>query len=91
MAKGRKSQLTLEQRAKRDAAKRAKFVEFAPVRVEKALKAIRRIEHLGSANYIHRVDEAKAIVGALVYAVEQVELAFAGSKKDVPSFKLPQQ
>ena len=91
MAKGKRRQLTDTERAKRDAEKQSKFVELAQVRTEKALRSIRRIEHLGSANYIHTVDQAKAIVGALVYAVEQVELALAGSKKDVPSFKLPQQ
>ena len=89
MAKGRKSQLTVEQRAKRDAAKRAKFVELAPARVEKALKAIRRVGLLASSNYIRTLAQSEAIVAVLFEAVDDVRKIYEGQKKETVTFKLP--
>ena len=89
MAKGRKSQLTVEQRAKRDFAKSAKFVKLAPARVEKALKAIRRVGLLASSNYIRTSAQSEAIIAALFEAVNDVRKIYEGQKKETVTFKLP--
>jgi len=89
MAKGQKKVLSDVEKAKRDAAKRAKFVDLAEKRTVKALKAIAHLEYLGSSNYIHTDDQRRTIVSALSKAVTGVDNALAGTKKDVPAFKLP--
>jgi len=89
MAKGQKKVLSDAEKAKRDAAKRVKFVELAQKRTERALKAIRQIEHLGSANYIRTDVQSEAIVVALSDAVKSVAQVLLKGITERPSFKLP--
>lgn len=79
--------LTAEEREKRDRERRAKFVELAEQRVEKALHRLRQLEPLGG--YPHDDTHTEAIVAALTEGVQRVKVALKReTQRTLPGFKL---
>lgn len=69
--------------------KRESFLRLAERRVNRAVKMIESIIPLANgAAYTYEEAEGSAIVGALAKAVEDVNRAFQGQKKERPTFSL---
>ena len=72
-----------------DENKRAKFVELAEKRVEKALSAIRVIGNLSNRNnYQYSEEDVKKIISALTDEVKQVQMRFKETSGRRTGFKL---
>lgn len=72
-----------------DENKRAKFVELAEKRVEKALSAIRVIGNLSNRNnYQYSEEDVKKIMSALTDEVKQVQTRFKETSGRKTGFKL---
>lgn len=86
---------TAEEIAQEKQAKRVKFLELAPARVGKALKAVALIQNLGNATYDYEQQHVAAIVAALDKARTEVEAKLmarftpAGAPKEAPIFTFP--
>jgi ABC-type Fe3+-hydroxamate transport system substrate-binding protein len=66
--------------------KSAKFVELANKRVNKAIKDIKLVANLSNKqNYDYTQDQAKKIIKALQYEVEQVKQSFLSGDEDSQS------
>lgn len=79
-----------KEKSKKEETKAQAFVRVANLRVPKALKAIKLLGNLGSANYERTQAQADAITKALQDAVSKVSAALKpGSKVEAePEFKL---
>ena len=71
---------------KRD--KAAKFLQLAPKRVNKALKAIESVGKLSAGNYTYTTDQVEKIVQAIRKSVTVMESGFSGHKDKSTDFSL---
>ena len=86
--KTKRKPLSEAEKAKRDAAKAAKFRELANKRVPRALKAIELIGNLAGPGYASTDEQVQAIRDAISEAVIVAMDRFDRTSKDGPTFQL---
>lgn len=82
----KKEKLTLEQR---EALKKERFMNVAPPRVNKAIKAIGLVGNCAGVNYSYTQGQADAVVSGLQQAVDTVSELFARKQSKQTEFKMP--
>lgn len=68
--------------------KAEKFLQLAPKRVNKVLKAIESVGKLSAGNYTYTTDQIEKIVIAIRKAVASMEASFNGQKDKSSDFSL---